>query len=517
MKSNLMSRRKRATTGEDPWVTDRDKAGDAKTPEIGEVPRVAARKTAQPAPPPADPAAAAVPAPGAAAAPAPEAAPAPAGPPANVDFQQMSSEALQLMLNALSGIKEGLLNDKAALQCIEVIASVLKSRPIQAAPAVVPKGASVRTLEQRTTDPNCPECGGAKGYHYSGCSNEKKAWDPQMKVWASSKMALNNWPNENPNIPHCPQCEMMAINGQNCHETGCPNEGKTWDPERQDWVEYTECPYCEGDVEVGQECQYCSNPSDENESMKPLWGGLSLASVDEESHWKDIQAAVVQATPYLVKMGVTPPGISEETAHEIKDEYPGDKEKAYATMWAIHNKKKEGSGNGGSWFVHNDETSEVLEGGERTKEIGEAHKLVDEKPAKLDRPATELPSKLGVFRLVPHFDEKLNTASRKSAAEEAKASTALKKVKKLIDKLQDMYLDAKDITNTNDTRQVREGVESIFRAADQLAQAAKVLGKQTMQEEAEKEALEVKEKASKKKGSLDELFAGLNIASEDAA
>lgn len=35
---------------------------------------------------------------------------------------------------------------------------------------------------------------------------------------------------------------------------------------------------------------------------------------------------------------VTPPGISEATAHRIKHEYPGEKSKAYATMWSIHNR-----------------------------------------------------------------------------------------------------------------------------------------------------------------------------------
>ncbi len=69
---------------------------------------------------------------------------------------------------------------------------------------------------------------------------------------------MNNWPNENPNIPHCVHCEMMAIQGQNCHETGCPNEGKTWDPERQDWVEYTTCPNCDSEVEVGEPCRNCA-------------------------------------------------------------------------------------------------------------------------------------------------------------------------------------------------------------------------------------------------------------------
>lgn len=39
----------------------------------------------------------------------------------------------------------------------------------------------------------------------------------------------------------------------------------------------------------------------------------------------------------------TPPDISEKTMHKLKDEYKGDKSKAYATAWSIHNKmdKKE--------------------------------------------------------------------------------------------------------------------------------------------------------------------------------
>jgi hypothetical protein len=37
---------------------------------------------------------------------------------------------------------------------------------------------------------------------------------------------------------------------------------------------------------------------------------------------------------------VTPPGISEELMHKLKAEYGGDKSKAYATAWAIHNHNK---------------------------------------------------------------------------------------------------------------------------------------------------------------------------------
>jgi hypothetical protein len=34
------------------------------------------------------------------------------------------------------------------------------------------------------------------------------------------------------NPMHCDQCEAARINGIFCHETGCPNQKKTWLPER---------------------------------------------------------------------------------------------------------------------------------------------------------------------------------------------------------------------------------------------------------------------------------------------
>ena len=140
---------------------------------------------------------------------------------------------------------------------------------------------------------------------------------------------------------------------------------------------------------------------------------------------------------------------------------------------------------------------DVKEGDKNVKEIAEAHGLEHEGPAKLDRPETTLPITLN---------------GSKNAAEEMSASKALKQVEKLSEKLKEMYLDAKEITIANDSRQVREAVEAIYRAYDQLGAAAKVLGKQQMQEEAEEEALKVKDKGGKKKGSL---LDGLVLASDD--
>jgi len=75
-------------------------------------------------------------------------------------------------------------------------------------------------------------------------------------------------------------------------------------------------------------------------------------------------------------------------------------------------------------------------------------------------------------------------------------------VEKLAERLKEMYLDAKEVTEANDSRPVREAVEAIYRAYDLLGQAAKVLGKQQMQEQAEEDAVKQKEKGKKKKGSL---------------
>ena len=35
----------------------------------------------------------------------------------------------------------------------------------------------------------------------------------------------------------CDQCTAAMINGVFCHETGCPNRHKDWDPEEGCWVE----------------------------------------------------------------------------------------------------------------------------------------------------------------------------------------------------------------------------------------------------------------------------------------
>jgi hypothetical protein len=62
----------------------------------------------------------------------------------------------------------------------------------------------------------------------------------------------------------CDQCEALMINGNFCHETGCPNERKTWEAERGEWVHYVTCFNCDDQVELGTTCDCDSAESEEN-------------------------------------------------------------------------------------------------------------------------------------------------------------------------------------------------------------------------------------------------------------
>ena len=438
MKSNLIARRKKAalaSAGADPWVTDRDEKAEAKAPETAEVPRLAAKsKAAQPMAPgaPAGPAGAAPPA--APAPPAPPHSPASSGG-GTIDIAQISSEGLAKMIKALSGVND-LLNDKALLAVIERATEILKGRPAEPeAPATAPAAAPAPRAASA-------KAGGSVGKNLAG-------------------------------NPGCDQCEMLNINGIPCHETGCPNESRQWDEERQEWVRYLECPECGSDVEEGEACS-CMEPDMD-------FGGLNVASFEKEA--------------------VTPPDISEKTMHELKDDPSIDE--PYAVAWSIHNKKKDGSAYRvvsvrkdataeGSWWINvHEQTGDVEESGGRTPEVGEAHGKVDEKPAKFGHPETTEPISLN--------------SSRQAAEGPMKAGTALKKVEKLAERLKEMYLDAKEVCDANDSRPVREAVEAIYRAYGLLGTAAKVLGKQDMQEKAEADAIELKGKAKKKGNLLDSL------------
>jgi len=64
---------------------------------------------------------------------------------------------------------------------------------------------------------------------------------------------------------HCGECEAARINGVFCHETGCPNQKKTWLADRGEWVLFIACFECGFDVEEGTYCGCCPETGAEQE------------------------------------------------------------------------------------------------------------------------------------------------------------------------------------------------------------------------------------------------------------
>ena len=68
---------------------------------------------------------------------------------------------------------------------------------------------------------------------------------------------------------HCDQCEMVSINGVACHEFGCPNRYKEWDPEDKTWDETFECCECGQMHDDIDEADRCCAERDDFEDYDP--------------------------------------------------------------------------------------------------------------------------------------------------------------------------------------------------------------------------------------------------------
>jgi hypothetical protein len=447
------------------FVTDRDDKGEPKAPEKLEVPRVAAKK--KEAVPEAVPA-------------APVAAPAPALD-TKADIGSLSSEALAKAIKALTGIKE-FETDKAAQAFIEQMASVLKNRPIEqeepkAAPAAAaPPGA----LGAPAAAPAAP-----------------------LPVAASKKKSSDGSASAESFVKDIPQAE-----------------GESALPKHADLGDHA----MDGGGDIGggsgasisprSPARDTGNPEPSAAPTKIDLGGLSMASADEEGDAKtaddyrihdyklqdegvvptgklpgmDEQEERMHPEGEFEKESVAPPH-SEEVVHALKKE-PGV-DNPFAVAWSMHNKGDKmsavkaaiaavntilGNASAGAWSNDVNEKGKIVEDGGNLPEVAEAHAAKDEGPAKLDRPATTAPMKLAADMTV---------------------SKALKQSESLGNDLKRMYLDAKSLTAVNDTRPVREAVESIFRSADMFDEATKALNKQQQQEESEAAAQEMKAKNKK--------------------
>lgn len=61
---------------------------------------------------------------------------------------------------------------------------------------------------------------------------------------------------------NCDQCELLAINGVLCHETGCPNTNSRLDVDSGEWVKLRKCFDCGSTVDADETC--CAGDEDDN-------------------------------------------------------------------------------------------------------------------------------------------------------------------------------------------------------------------------------------------------------------
>lgn len=454
------------------FVTDRDEQGEAKAPEKAGVPRLAKKKKKEaedPAPvapvgaPPTDQVPDAVPA----APPAPAAAPAPAPAPAGNGkvnpIEYIPTETLIKVIGDLPK-EDDFAQNKNKQDALISLTDILKSRPVlppepaegQAAAPAAPAPA-IPAVASKRADLGDHAVGG------NGTIGEPSS-SPAVSVGAGNNISTDG---ANP----APQKADTGIDLGGLSIASALEDEKTADDYRLHDYRLQD----EGVVPTG-----------------------ALPNADE-------QANRMQPEEGEFEMEAKAPPHSEEVVHALKKE-PGV-DNPFAVAWSMHNKGDKMSAvkaaiaavnsilasgaAGGGWSTDIGEKGKIVEDSGRLPEVAEAHSALDESGARLDRPATTTPISLN-----------------KQAAEMT-TSKAVKQAETLGNDLKKMYLDAKSLTGVNDTRVVREAVESIFRAADLMDGALKALGKQHEQEESEAAAQEIK--AKNKKSS----FEGLSLAAAE--
>lgn len=466
------------------FVTDRDEKGEAKAPEKLEVPRLAKKKKKE-AEDPMPEAAAPAPAAEAPVPPTPPAPPAPEPAPAAGSANAIDYIPTEMIIKSIAEIQksEDFAQNRGKQDALIALTEVIKSRPVlqpeqpegqaQAAPApasTAPAMAEPAAVPPPVTASKTADLG---DHAMSGDGSIGEGSSPSHSINPSTSRPTSM---STPKRETSPSPEKATVGFGGLEIASSLEDEKVAEDYRLH------------DFKV------------QDEGIVPTGG---LPSADEQANMMRPEEPEFEMDSSMEKEAVTPPGISEELMHKLKSEYPGDKSKAYATAWKIHNEKesalkeisaaldKVANAYGGGWFSGSGKPMEVDEDGGRTPEINEAHSMLDYSPAKLERPAVTAPIELN-----------------KQAAEMT-TTKAVSKAEQLGNDLKKMYLEAKALTGVNDTRPVREAVEGIFRAADAFDEAVKTLNKQDQQEKSEAEAAEIK--AKNKKSS----FGGLTFAAAE--
>lgn len=72
----------------------------------------------------------------------------------------------------------------------------------------------------------------------------------------------------------CDSCQMVAINGVPCHETGCPNAGKVY--RDGEWIKQHECRECGTKHDDADDAAMCCMANEEDDEFR-----------ESEKRWRD--------------------------------------------------------------------------------------------------------------------------------------------------------------------------------------------------------------------------------------
>src|SRR5271168_1269343 len=339
------------------FSTDRDEKGEAKAPDKLEVPRLAKKKKE------------AVPEP-AAAAPIPEAAPAPAAGGVN-PIEYIPTETLIKVIEDLPK-EEDFAQNKGKQDALIELTNILKTRPVLA--PEVPEGAAPAAPAAAAPAIPGPVAASAKkradlGDHAMGQSETiSNGSGASSAIGNGGTTSRPQQVSTDSGISKSPVPDKAPMDLGGLSVASSLEDEKTADDYRLQDYKITE------------------------EGIRPSGGMPTMDEQEAGGHHSEhfpeqqaMEASVVAA----IKEGKTPPGISEKLMHKLKSEYPGDKSKAYATAWSIHNQKesslkiiaseieKIAAASNGGWATSY-KPLEVDEDGGRTPEIAEAHASLED-------------------------------------------------------------------------------------------------------------------------------------------
>jgi hypothetical protein len=495
------------------FATDRDEKGEAKAPEKLEVPRLAKKKKeAVPEEP-----AAAVPAP-AAAVPAQEPVPA-AGSTNPIDY--IPTEILIKVIGDLPK-EDDFPQNKGKQDAVVQLTEILKTRPVlppeqEGGKAPAPAAPAQSTAPALAEPAAVPVAASAKkadlGDHAMGDNGTISSGSgASAQVGQNGSSAAPEQISANPE-PQKAEIDLGGLSLASLEEEKTADDYRIQDyklteegirpsggkPDLQEQEEHGVPP----SVDFPNEMQEVPMSASVNkEAVSPEgWGG----TVEHMKKHKDIDNPFALAY-YMKEKGDKPHYKESNDEPDSVDrrlaalEHWKSRQAEMHTFLASKYAKYASAGYGGGWYTSY-KPMEVEEDGGRTPEIAEAHAGLEDNTG-IDKPAVVAPIKLSEQR-------GLKTGAKVAA--DMTTSKAVKQSEQLGDDLKKMYLEAKPLTQVNDTRAVREAVEAIFRAADMFDEATKALSKQRQQEESEAAAAEIKEKNKGKKSS----FEGLALAAAE--